>query len=61
MKMTFGRHNPTFQYVGPYTPPNINIKSPKKIKSKREIQLENRFKNYPELVLNTLTENEKKK
>ena len=60
-EMTFGRFNPSFQNVGPYTPPNINTNSPKQSKSKREIQLENRLKNNPELTKFTLTAEEKKK
>ena len=60
-EMTFGRFNPSFQNVGPFTPPNINTKSPKKPKSKRDIQLENRLKNNPQLTDFTLTEEENKK
>ena len=60
-EMTFGRFNPSFQNVGRFTPPNINTKSPKQSKSKREIQLENRLKNNPELTDFTLTAEEKKK
>ena len=60
-EMTFGRFNPSFQNVGPFTPPNINTNSPMRIKSKRDKQLEERFRNYPELFLDNTTEKENKK
>lgn len=59
--MTFGRFNPSFQNVGPFTPPNINKKSPMRIKSKRDKQLEERFRNNPELFLDNINEKENKK
>lgn len=58
-EITFGRDNPTFINVGPYTPPVI--KSPKQNKSKREMQLERRLRNNPELLEFTLSDEEKKK
>ena len=63
-EMTFGRSNQSFEDPGSYTPPYHLIKSPsssKSPKTKREKQLEVRIKNNPQIFLDSLSEEERKK
>lgn len=63
-EMTFGRSNQSFKDPGSYTPPYHLIKSPsssKSPKTKREKQLEERIKNNPQIFLDSLSEEERKK